>query len=210
MEKVLSPLEQRVLGALIEKEMTTPDYYPLTLNSLTLACNQKSNRRPVVEYSEAEVRDGFDRLRRLGVAMPAAADSGRVPKFRHCLAEEHHLEPEHLAIICELLLRGEQTVGELRTRAERLHAFPDLTSVEAVLDTLQHCDQPLVKRQPRRPGQKECRYVHLFGNALDGDALENVDARPSAAVQLDALAHEVAALREDFEALKARLSDLLD
>jgi uncharacterized protein YceH (UPF0502 family) len=210
MEKTISPLEQRVLGALIEKEMTTPDYYPLTLNGLTLACNQKSNRRPVTGFSEAEVMDGFDRLRRLGLAIPAAADSGRVPKFRHCLAEELHLEPEHLAILCELLLRGGQTTGELRTRAERMHPFKDLASVETSLDDLQQREPPLVKKLERQPGQKECRYIHLLGEESEEAQPEKTASGPSHEERIDALEREVAELREELLVLKTALKDLLD
>jgi uncharacterized protein YceH (UPF0502 family) len=210
MEKTISPLEQRVLGALIEKEMTTPDYYPLTLNSLTLACNQKSNRRPVTGFSEAEVMDGFDRLRRLGFAIPAAADSGRVPKFRHCLAEELHLEPEHLAILCELLLRGGQTTGELRTRAERMHPFKDLASVETALDDLQQREPPLIRKLERQPGQKECRYIHLFGEEPGEAQTASTVGSPSHEERIETLEREVAELREELLVLKTGLKDLLD
>jgi uncharacterized protein YceH (UPF0502 family) len=210
MEKTIPPLEQRILGSLIEKEMTTPDYYPLTLNSLTLACNQKSNRHPVVGFSETEVMTGFDRLRRLGLTMPASSGSGRVPKYRHCLVEELHLEPEHLAILCELLLRGPQTVGELRTRAERMHPFRDLASVESALDDLKQREPPLVLRLERQPGQKECRYAHLFGEQPDG-AYPVSDAPASADEErLRILEQAVAELREEVRFLKAKLKDLLE
>jgi uncharacterized protein YceH (UPF0502 family) len=212
MENKISSLEQRVLGALVEKEMTTPDYYPLTLNSLTLACNQKSNRRPVTSFSETDVMEGFDRLRRLGLAMPAASESGRVPKFRHCLVEELHLEPEHLAILCELLLRGGQTTGELRTRAERMHPFKDLAAVESALDDLQRREPPLVKCLERQPGQKERRYVHLLGEDADGAQPEPTadPPKPSRDERLEALEQEVAGLREELLTLKSQLKDLLD
>jgi uncharacterized protein YceH (UPF0502 family) len=210
MDKTISPLEQRVLGALVEKEMTTPDYYPLTANSLTLACNQKSNRRPVVDYSEGEVMDGFDRLRRLGYAMPAAADSGRVPKFRHCMAEELHLAPEHLAILCELLLRGGQTSGELRTRAERMYPFRDVASVESALDDLQQREPPLVKKLDRQPGQKGRRYIHLLGEENEEVSNEATVSHPSQDERLEVLEREVAGLREELLSLKSQLKDLLE
>ena len=210
MEQTISPLEQRVLGVLIEKEMATPDYYPLTLNSMTLACNQKSNRDPVVDFSEAEVMDGFDRLHRLGLAMPAASGSGRVPKFRHCLAEELHLEIEYLALLCTLLLRGGQTTGELRNRTERMHAFEDLSSVESALDDLVQRDPPLVKKLERQPGRKECRYIHLFGGETEGAQAEPAVDPQSRDGRLEALEREVAQLREELSALKSQLKDLLE
>lgn len=210
MEMILSPLEQRVLGALIEKEMTTPDYYPLTLNSLTQACNQKSNRRPVVTFSEPDVRGGFDRLCRLGLAMPASPDAGRVPKFRHCLVEELHLEPEHLAVLCELLLRGPQTIGELRTRADRMHPFKDLASVESDLDDLANRNPPLVQKLERHPGQKEGRFMHLFGEPPGETNIVPETLHSSGQERLDVLEKEVADLREELRILKNKLGDLLE
>lgn len=211
MEKSITPLEQRVLGALIEKEMTTPDYYPLTLNSLTLACNQKSNRHPVVDFSETDVMNGFDHLRRLGLAMPASPESGRVPKYRHCLVEELRLEPEHLAILCELLLRGPQTIGELRTRGERMHPFRDLASVESVVDDLLQRDPPLVRQLERRPGQKECRYAHLFGDHPPDEAQPtSTPENSSSEERLHVLERTVADLQEEVRFLREKLKDILD
>ena len=209
MEVTITPLEQRVLGALIEKEMTTPDYYPLTLNSLTLACNQKSNRHPVVDFSEADVMNGFDRLRRLGLAMPASAGSGRVPKYRHCLVEELHLEPEHLAVLCELLLRGPQTIGELRTRGERMYPFKDLASVESALDELQHREPPVVLQLERQPGQKESRYAHLLGGRPEAVLSPPIVPNEAVEERLCILEQSVAQLREEVRVLKEKLKDLL-
>lgn len=210
MENILSPIEQRVLGALIEKEMATPDYYPLTLNSLTLACNQKSNRQPVTSYSESEVMEGFDSLRRQGLVMPSAA-SGRVPKYRHCLLEELHLQPEQAAIICVLLLRGPQTIGELRTRTERLHAFADLVSVESTLADLSGHQPPLVQKMNRQPGQKEARFQHLFGDAAQEEIVEGtVSGADVAEDRIVALEGQVAILAEEMERLKEKLKDLLE
>lgn len=211
METTLSALEQRVLGALIEKEMTTPDYYPLTLNGLTLACNQKSNRQPVTAYTEAAVMEGFDNLKRRGLAMPASAESGRVPKYRHCLVEELHLQPEQLAVICMLMLRGPQTVGELRTRTERMHPFADLAAVDATLTDLSDRQPPLVQRMARQPGQKEARYRHLFGEAGE----ESPGAEPAIEQDMDDerlanLEQQVATLAEELQQLKEKLKDLLE
>lgn len=210
MEETITPLEQRILGALVEKEMTTPDYYPLTLNSLTLACNQKSNRHPVVSFSETDVLNGFDRLHRLGLTMPASPGSGRVPKYRHCLVEELHLEPEHLAILCELLLRGPQTTGELRTRAERMRPFRDLASVESALDDLKRHEPPLVLQLERQPGQKECRYAHQFGEGSEEAPPGQATANSSGEERLRILEQVVAELAEEVQFLKERLKDLLD
>ncbi|NIQ96121.1 MAG: DUF480 domain-containing protein, partial [Desulfuromonadales bacterium] len=131
------------------KEMTTPDYYPLTLNSLTTACNQKSNRAPVLELDETDVVKALDALRFKGLAMQASGEGSRVPKYGHNLEAKLHFEPEQLAILCELFLRGPQTLGELRTRCERMRPFADLAAVEQVLAELMELDPPLVTRLPR-------------------------------------------------------------
>ncbi len=209
MEKMLNTLEQRVLGALIEKEMTTPDYYPLTLNALTLACNQKSNRYPVVSYTDSQVLEGFDRLRRLGFAMPASAESGRVPKYRHCLVEELHLEPEQVAILCELLLRGPQTAGELRTRAERMHPFADLAAVASTLDELSNRQPSLVTQMARQPGQKECRYHHLFGKPPGESQGETAVAVFPAEERIAELERKITLLEQELQLLKEKLKKLL-
>jgi uncharacterized protein YceH (UPF0502 family) len=210
MEMILTPLEQRVLGALIEKEMATPDYYPMTLNSLTLACNQKSNRQPVTSYSESEVMKGFDSLKRQGLAMPSA-ESGRVPKYRHCLVEELHLQPEEAAILCVLLLRGPQTVGELRTRTERMHPFADLGSLETTLEDLSSRQPALVRRMERQPGQKEARYQHLLGDATEENVGEQSSPVASATEdRIATLEQQVAILSEEMEQLKEKLKDLLE
>ena len=210
MEMILNPLEQRVLGALIEKEMATPDYYPLTLNSLTLACNQKSNRQPVTSYSESEVMEGFDSLKRQGLAMPSA-EFGRVPKYRHCMVEELHLQHEEAALLCVLLLRGPQTIGELRTRTERMHGFADLGAVETTLNDLSSRQPPLVRRMERQPGQKEARYQHLLGDTADESTVEQTISEVSIDEdRIATLEQQVAILTEEMEQLKEKLKDLLD
>ncbi len=162
MELQLTAQEARVLGCLIEKEMTTPEYYPLTLNALTNACNQKSNRDPVMTLDETDVVLCLDALRFQGLALQAATDGGRVPKYKHNLAQKLYLEPEEQAILCELLLRGPQTVGELRNRCERMHAFSNLEAVEGVLHLLTTRKEPLLIKLPRLPGRKENRFAHLL------------------------------------------------
>lgn len=161
METVLNECEARVLGCLIEKEMTTPEYYPLSLNALTSACNQKSNRDPVMALEEERVAAALEGLRFKQLAV-VAADGGRVSKYRHLLAEGLRLLPSELALLCELLLRGPQTVGELRSRAERMHPFADLAAVEGVLTELMERTEPLVTRLPRQAGRKEARYAQLL------------------------------------------------
>jgi uncharacterized protein len=159
METVLNEIECRVLGSLVEKELATPEYYPLTLNSLTMACNQKSNRQPQMTLDEAEVVRALDSLKVKHLVL-TAADSGRVPKYRHLLYEKMKLEPAELAVIAELLVRGPQTVGELKGRAERMAAMGDLAAMEALLDEL--AERNLIIRLPRQPGRKEQRHAHLF------------------------------------------------
>ncbi len=212
METALTTEEIRVLGALVEKEMTTPDYYPLTLNSLTTACNQKSNRDPVTVYEETDVVHALDSLRHKGLAMQAHGEGSRVPKYRHTLYEKLHLEPEEMAILGELMLRGPQTLGELRSRAERMHPFRELAQVEAVLGELMERQPPLAVKLPRQPGRKEHRFMHL----LAGEPETTEDDRippPEAATRrvredharIEALEQEVATLRGELSALRAEL-----
>jgi uncharacterized protein len=161
--------EIRVLGSLLEKQRTTPDAYPLTLNSLRLACNQSTNRDPVVQYSEAQVRDALHRLERRGMVRFASGTGSRAAKFRHLLAERLPMDEAQQATMCVLMLRGAQTPGELKQRCERMHPFADLAEVEQTLAQL--IERDLVRSMPRRPGQKEERYLQLLGE----------DAEPAAA-----------------------------
>jgi hypothetical protein len=155
----LSSAEIRVLGCLLEKQRTTPDHYPLSLNSLRLACNQSTNREPVVRYDEAIIRDALHRLERRGYTRLAGA--GRAAKYRHLLAQALPMSDAEQAVMCVLMLRGPQTPGELKQRGERIHAFADLAEVHATLDAL--IERELVARMQRRPGQKEERYAQLLG-----------------------------------------------
>jgi uncharacterized protein len=155
-------VEIRVLGCLIEKQRTTPDVYPLSLNSLRLACNQSTNRDPVVDYDEATIRSALDRLARKGWTRLASGPGSRAAKFRHLLDEALELTPSELALLAVLMLRGPQTIGELRTRSERLYPFSSLEDVERALAAL--AGRELVERQARRPGQKEERWCQLLGD----------------------------------------------
>jgi uncharacterized protein len=157
----IGPVEARVLGCLVEKEATTPEYYPLSLNALLNACNQKSNREPVMNVDEDAVRQALHALADLGLARSAATD-GRVAKYEHRLQEAFNFHRHELALLCVLLLRGPQTPGELRGRTERLYSFDDLDSVHSALNLLMKREPPLVRVLPRQAGTKEARYMHLL------------------------------------------------
>ncbi len=209
MENLLNEVEVRVLGCLIEKEMTTPEYYPLSLNSLTNACNQKSNRDPAMALAEEDVVRALNRLR-FNQLTVVSGESSRVAKYRHLLAENLELVPAELAVMCELLVRGPQTVGELRTRAERMHSFSDLAAVEEILKELMEREHPLITRLARQPGRKEARYAHLFsGKPVEtaveegGTPLEPARQRVIAGDErISRLEEEVAALREEVAGLR--------
>ena len=212
MSIVLNPVEARVLGCLAEKELATPEYYPLTLNALTNACNQKSNRDPVMSLDESEVQAALDNLRKMQLAL-LSSEGVRTARFAHNMRGTLHLEHEELAIMAELLLRGPQTVGELRTRADRMHPFADLAAVNAVLEELAERTPPLVVQLPRQPGRKESRYAQLLTPVeeqedvqLPGDqpASSGSTQQPGLAEQITELREEVAALRKELEEFKAQ------
>jgi len=167
---LLNDIDVRVLGALVEKELTTPEYYPLSLNALVNACNQTSNRDPVVKYDEPTVKSAVDRLRKYSLVRSIQRADARVMKYMHLMREALSLEPPELAAMGVLMLRGPQTVGEIRTRSGRLFEFPSLEEVEATLNTLMTRAEPLVARLPRQPGQKEARFSHLLGGGAPAEA----------------------------------------
>lgn len=206
METLLSDIEARILGCLIEKQVTTPEYYPLTLNALTLACNQKNNRNPVSSYSENQVAEALETLREKNLAYVFYGSTSRVPKYKHVMPEVMHLSHPEVALMCVLMLRGAQTLGELRGNASRLHEFTGLEEVEETLNALISRDEPLVARLPRQPGQKEGRFAHLLSGQIDLEALaesERTVSAPSRRASLeqkvDELAGEVQKLKEQFE-----------
>ena len=162
MQTPLNEREVRVVGSLVEKQVTTPDYYPLTLNALTNACNQISNRDPVVRYDEREVSEAVETLRERNLVYIFYGADSRVPKYKHMMREVYSLSPQELAVMCVLMLRGPQTVGEVRGRTGRLYEFAELREVEETLDALAHRDEPLVVKLPRQAGRKEARYAHLL------------------------------------------------
>jgi hypothetical protein len=203
----LTAVEVRVLGALVEKEMATPEYYPLTLNALLNACNQKSNRDPAVSYDEDTVAEAIDSLREKKLAAVITGAGMRVPKYRELLSESLNLGRRELAILCELMLRGPQTVGELRDRAGRLHPFADLDEVESILRRLMEWQpDPLAVRLARQPGTKEQRNAHLLSG--EPAAVASAEAPPEAPARgerLAALEAEVRELRNEVRALGERL-----
>ena len=204
-------IELRVLGCLLEKQRTTPDQYPLTLNALRLACNQSTNRDPIVDYDEREIHDALQRLARRGWTRVASGPGSRAAKYRQLFDQELGLERDATAVLCVLMLRGAQTPGELKQRTERLHRFDDLGDVLGTLDAL--IGRDLVERLDRRPGQKEERYRHLLGDAAEDHepAQTPVASSPTAAPggsverRVDALEAEVERLREAVRSLEARL-----
>jgi uncharacterized protein len=200
---MLTDIEARVLGSLIEKQVTTPEYYPLTLNALTLACNQKNNRHPVTSYPESQVADAVESLREKNLAYVFYGSTSRVPKYKHVVPEVMHLSPPETALMCVLMLRGAQTPGELRGNASRLHEFSGLEEVEAVLNGLiSREDEPLVVRLPRQPGQKEVRFAHLLSGEIDVEALAAEPERPSRQSGVERLEQKVDALTAEVEKLK--------
>jgi uncharacterized protein YceH (UPF0502 family) len=205
----LTAEEQRVLGALIEKQYLTPDVYPMTMNGLVSACNQTSNRHPVAAYDEATIHAALDGLREKGLTRVVYSPSNRATKYRQVFEESRQLTRAEAAVMCVLLLRGPQTVGELRTRTERIHGFESLAEVEAVLERLSgptnaRPDEPLVRRLDRGPGQKEARYTHLMGPVAEPapDDGPRRAAPPADGVQ-PGMADEVRQLRADLDVLRA-------
>lgn len=207
---VLTEVEARVLGALVEKEITTPDYYPLSLNALVNACNQKSNREPVMDLGEDDVRQALDALNRLGLAGAARGADSRVTKYEHRLQEAFNFERRETAVLCVLLLRGPQTPGELRGRTERMCRFNDLDEVQTALRRLMDRQPPLVKAMPRQPGTKELRYAHLLSGNVESwepPAESHEAGSTPEGERIARLESEVASLQAEVAELKRQLGD---
>ena len=223
MKVELNALEARIIGCLIEKQITTPDQYPLSLNALVNACNQKSNREPVVALDESTVQRTVDELTRKHLLLERSGFGSRVAKYRHCFCNTEFgtlkFDPQELAILCELLLRGPQTPGELRSRASRMASFTDVSEVEAILERLSKRDAgPYVTRLAREPGRRESRYAHLFG----GEVAEHADTNPGHAqsatpsgtsvpemsIAASGQEQRLTRLEQEVQALRAELSDL--
>ena len=210
MTHVLSPVAARVLGSLVEKEVTTPEYYPLSLNALANACNQKNNREPVMNLDEDQIRHALHQLEDDGLAGPARGTDSRVAKYEHRMQEVFNFTRGEIAVVCVLLLRGPQTPGELRGRSERMHRFEELSDVQSTLQRLMQREPPLAKVLPRQPGTKEARFAHLFsGEPAEVVAtVETIEyaGTGSGMAQMEA---EIAALREEVAELRAQVEKVL-
>ena len=204
----LSAAEQRVLGTLLEKSKTTPDYYPMTVNALAAGCNQKTSRRPVTDYDEPTIMSTINSLKAQGLVNTAVGGGSRVLKYKHNFSVRYTLPDAEEAILCLLLLRGPQTPGELNTNAGRMHEFSSLDSVLESLNALAQAEPPFVKALPKQPGQKEGRYVHLFGDSQVPDEEESSSEAPSRpnVAELEA---RVTALEQELAELKEKLAGLL-
>jgi len=206
---VLDAPELRVLGVLMEKSKTTPDYYPMTVNSLVAACNQKTSRKPVVNYDEETVVLALNTLKRRGLVSTATGGSDRSVKYKHNFAIVFPVIPSEVALICLLMLRGPQTPGELNTNSGRLYEFESIEDVQGILEKLATSEPPYIVQLPRRPGQKEVRYAHLLSGTPDitEDEADEPSARPSGALEarVAKLETELAELREAFDKLMKEL-----
>ncbi|HEY0428099.1 MAG TPA: YceH family protein [Pyrinomonadaceae bacterium] len=211
MSENLTETEARIVGALVEKQLTTPEYYPLTLNALVAACNQKTNREPVTSYTEETVTGALENLRDKNLVYVFYGSTSRVPKYKHMMPDVYELESSEVAVICVLLLRGAQTLGELRERTGRLYEFSGLGEVNETLDNLMRRDEPLVVKLERQPGQKEARFAHLLSGAVTSytppekshtvshagtERIENLER------ELENLRNEFNLFRESFEDFK--------
>ncbi len=211
MNILLNTVEIRVLGSLIEKEITTPEYYPMSLNALTNACNQKSNREPVMELSENEVHAAIETLRDKRLGWQFTSAGARVPKYEHNLRSLFTLSKEEIAVLCILLLRGPQTVGELRTRTDRMCSFASLEDVEkTVKGLISREDGPFVVELPRQPGRKENRYMHLLGGEIeinqDSSVVNQVTEHPK--ISISSTSERISSLENEVASLKTELNDL--
>jgi len=205
--QVLTEVETRVLGSLIEKDITTPDYYPLSLNALVNACNQKNNREPVMTLDESAVRDALASLQEKRLAGPASGADSRVTKFEHRLQEVFNFDRREIAVVCVLLLRGPQTPGELRGRTDRMYHFEALEDVVSTLDRLAQREPPLTRILPRQPGTKESRYTHLFS----GEPPEQPEVARASSPAPDvgnSVADRILTLEEEVSRLRAELSEV--
>ncbi len=210
----LNPIEVRVLGSLIEKDITTPDYYPLSLNALVNACNQKNNRDPIMRLDEDSVRQALGSLQEKRLAGSAGGADSRVTKYEHRLQEVFNFDRREIAVICILLLRGPQTPGELRGRSERMYRFETLDDVQSTIQRLTDRQPSLVRVLPRQPGTKESRYMHLFANTADlAEDSTAAPARPESAVpahddsRIATLEAELSSLRKEVAELRQQITD---
>jgi uncharacterized protein YceH (UPF0502 family) len=209
MSENLTEVEVRIIGALIEKQLTTPEYYPLTLNALVAACNQKSNRDPVVNYSEETVEKALEALREKNIVYVFYGSTSRVPKYKHILPKAFELEERETAVMCVLMLRGAQTLGELRERTGRLYEFAGLGEVQETLDGLIKRDESLIVKLERQSGQKEARYAHLLsGEVIQLPVMEkSVSNSPAASERIERLEQELENLRSEFNLFRQQFEE---
>lgn len=207
MDQILTQVEVRVLGSLIEKEITTPEYYPLTLNALVNACNQISNRDPVVSFDERTVARALESLREKKLTWMVTG-IGRVPKYEHRFSEALKLAEQELAVLCVLMLRGPQTVGEIRGRTGRLYEFKELEEVELTLQALMSAEQPLAVKLPRQPGTKESRYAHLLAGDVQVEEREVAPRLEPATLEVRQENERIAKLEGELAQVHAELSEL--
>ena len=207
----LTETEARIVGALVEKQLTTPEYYPLTMNALVAACNQKTNREPVVSFDEQTVSRSLEDLRDKNVVYVFYGSTSRVPKYKHMLPQVYELEPSETAVMCVLMLRGPQTIGEIKERTGRLYDFRDLNDVNETLESLAKRDEPLIVKLERAPGQKEARYAHLLSGEVTSYTPPERSASRSTAnderlekleQELETVKNELSAFRQEFEDFK--------
>ena len=208
MSEILSEVEARVISALVEKQLTTPEYYPLTLNALVAACNQKTNREPVVSYDEQTVQKTLDVLRDKNLVYVFYGSTSRVPKYKHMLPQFFELESSETAVICVLMLRGAQTLGELRERTQRLYEFSGVGEVNETLDNLSRRDEPLVVKLERQAGQKEARFAHLLcGEVTSYQPPEKVSRSTANAERIEKLEQEVESLKSELNEFKQNFEE---
>lgn len=212
MSTIINATEARVLGSLVEKQLTTPEYYPLTLNALTAACNQKSNREPVMSLGESEILAAIDSLRDKDLVYLYYGSSSRTVKYKHMLPTVFDLDAAGVAVVALLLLRGPQTVGELRGRSDRLYEFGGLGEVQETLDELASRPEPLIVKLERQPGQKESRFAHLLSGpvevvAYSGSGSDAPANSGSTSSRIERLENEVAELRAEIETIKSAVDD---
>lgn len=200
----LNELETRIVGCLVEKQLTTPEYYPLTLNALVAACNQKTNREPVTNYGETDIERALDVLRDKNLVYVFYGSASRVPKYKHMLPSVYELDDRETALVSVLMLRGAQTIGELNQRTGRLYEFSGLNEISDTLDNLAKREEPIVFRLERQPGQKEARYAHLLSGAIDIEsyARESANAQMPRADRIAELEKEIENLKSEFNAFR--------
>lgn len=208
MSGLLTETEARIVGALVEKQLTTPEYYPLTMNALIAACNQKTNREPVVSFDEPTVSRSLEDLRDKNIVYVFYGSTSRVPKYKHMLPQVYELEPSETAVLCVLMLRGPQTIGEIKERTGRLYDFRDLNDVNETLESLAKRDEPLIVKLERAPGQKEARYAHLLsGEVTSYTPPERVSRGTANDERLEKLEQELESVKSELSAFRQEFED---